>query len=148
MLKNLLKDCKISRVENAAAAAQTELQTDVLDMSGFDAVCFIALLGDVTTGSVLTLTAKQNTANSVSSPTPTDVTDGDATFTAGASDADNKLLVVDVIRPAERYVFASLTRTTANAVVDGIIAIQYRTKDFPVTQPSSILASALSTPEA
>ena len=146
MLKNLLKDCKITRVENSAVAAQTELKSDVLDMAGYDAVCFIALLGDITTGSVLTLTAKGNTADSDSSPTPVAITDGAATFTAGASDADNKLIVVDVIRPAYQYVFASLTRTTANAVVDGIIAIQYRTKDFPVTQPASILVSALAGP--
>lgn len=144
---SLLKDCKITRVENAAAAGQTELKTDVLDMSGYDGVMFVAILGDVTDTSVLTLTAKQNTANSDSSPTPTSITGASATFTAGASDADNKLLVVDVVRPTSRYVFASLTRTTANAVVDGIIAIQYRSRSVPVTQGSTVLASALSTPE-
>lgn len=144
----MLKDCKITRVANAAAAAQTEVLTDVLDMTGYDSVIFVALLGDVTVSSVLTLTAKENTANSTSSPTPTAVTGGaTAAYTATATDADNKALVVDVIRPSKQYVFASLTRTAANAVVDGIIAIQYRSRLTPVTQGSTILASALSSPE-
>jgi hypothetical protein len=52
-----------------------------------------------------------------------------------------------VVRPSKRYVFANLTRTTANATIDGIIAIQYRTRNLPVTQPATLAASALSTPE-
>lgn len=110
-------------------------------MQGYDGVVFIALLGDVTATSVVTLTAKQNTANSTSSPTPTTAVATTA-FTAGASDADNKAVVVDAFRPTSRYVFASLTRTVANAVVDGIIAIRYRGSKAPVTQGSTVLASA------
>lgn len=82
------------------------------------------------------------TASSTSSPTPVTQV-ATAAFTAGASDADNKVLVVDVFDPALRYVFASLTRTTANAVVDGIIAIQYTAGLRPTTQDASVLASAI-----
>ena len=116
---NLSKDIKITVVKAAAAAAQTELTSDVLDMQGWAGVMFIALTGDVTTGCVLTLTAKGNSANSTSSPTP--VTQGSATFTAGDTDADSKVLIVDVYEPQMRYVFASLTRTAANDLgPDGI----------------------------
>ena len=144
---SLLKDAKISRVENAAAAGTTDLDTDVLDMTGYDAVMFVALLGDATSGSVLELQVFGNTANSTSSPTPVELTDGDVTYTAGASDADNKLMVADVIRPAYRYVFARLVIDTQNCVVDGIIAIQYRSRDVPVTQGSTVLDSALIGPD-
>jgi hypothetical protein len=140
---SLLKDCKITRLENSAAAGTTDLDGDVLDMDGFDGVAFVAALGDVTTGSVLELQVFGNTANSTSSPTPVELTVDNATFTAGASDADSKLLVVDVVRPAYRYVFPRIKRGTANAVVDGVIAIQYRAKSLPVTQGSTVLASAL-----
>ena len=70
---NLSKDIKVTVVEAAGAAAQTELVTDVLDMSGYEGVIFMALLGDVTTASVLTLTAQNlelrfnNTAKTLSS---------------------------------------------------------------------------------
>lgn len=138
---NLLKNCKITVVEAAATAATTELVTDVLDMSGYDGVMFIALTGDVTASSVLTLTVKANSANSVSSPTPITQKATDA-FTAGASDADSKALVVDVYKPTLRYVFASLTRTAQNAVIGGIIAIQYQAKDMPTSQDATVIASA------
>lgn len=138
---NLSKDIKVTVVEAAATAAQTELVSDVLDMQGWAGVMFVALTGDVTTGCVLTLTAKGNSANSTSSPTP--VTQGSATFTAGDTDADSKALIVDVYDPALRYVFASLTRTTANAVVGGIIAIQYQPDSKPTSQSASVIASAV-----
>src|SRR4051812_1089871 len=94
----LLDEIDISRVANSAIAATTDVTSSVVDMAGWDGCLFIALLGDVTSTSVLTLTAKENTANSTSSPTPATVKATDA-VTAGASDCDNKTLVVDVQRP-------------------------------------------------
>lgn len=140
---SLLKDCNIVRVENAAAAAQTDLDSDVLDMSGYDAVAFIAALGDVTATSALELQVYGNTASSTSSPTPVELTADSVTYTAAASDADNKLMVVDVVRPAYRYVFCRVKRGTANAVVDGVVAVQYHAREVPVTQGSTVLGSAL-----
>lgn len=142
-MQSLLKDCKITRVANAAAAAQTDVDTTVLDMAGWDGVIFVAALGDVTNTSALELQVFGNTASSTSSPTPVELTANDVTYTAGASDADNKLMVVDVIRPNYRYVFGRVLRGTANAVVDGVFAIQYRGRSLPVTQGSTVLGSAL-----
>ncbi len=139
---NLSTDVKITVVSGAAAAATTAIDSSVLDMQGYAGVMFIALLGDVTDTSVLTLTAKGNSANSTSSPTP--VTQKATTaFTAGASTADSKALVVDVYEPALRYMFASLTRTAANAVVGGIIAIQYQAGLRPTAHDASVIASAI-----
>lgn len=138
---NLLKDVKVTVVEAAAGAAQTELVTDVLDMQGFDGVMFVALTGDVTSGSVITLTVKANSANSVSSPTPV-TQKATGAVTAGATDADSKVLAVDVYKPTLRYVFASLTRTTQDAIVGGIIAIQYGAHKKPTEQAASVIASA------
>lgn len=141
MHMNFLYDCKIIPVEPAAAAGQTTLTTDVVDMRGFDSIAFIAYLGDVSDTSVLTLTGKTNTANSVSSPTPTTLAQT-VTYTAGATNADSKLLVLDLHRPRDRYVFATLTRGTANAVVNGIIAVLYNASERPVTQHADVIASA------
>jgi hypothetical protein len=140
---NLLKGCKITVVEAAAGAGQAELVTDVLDMSGYEGVIFIALLGDVLSTSVLTLTVKGNSANSVSSPSPV-TQKASVAFTADATNADSKAIVVDVYRPTLRYVFGSFTRTVANATVGGIIAIQYDARNKPTTQDASVIASAFS----
>lgn len=138
---NLSKDVKITVVSGAASAATTAITSSVLDMQGFTGVMFVALMGDVTATSVLTLTAKGNTANSTSSPSP--VTQAAATFTAGASDADSKVLMVDVYDAQMRYMFAELTRTTANAIVGGIIAIQYGPDSKPTAQDASVIASSI-----
>lgn len=143
---SILKDCVITRVMNAVAAGTSAQNTSVLDMAGFDGVIFIALLGTVTDASVVTLTAKENTASSTSSPTPTSVTGGATADITAATDS-NHYLVVDVIRPSKRYVYAALTRTTQNAVIDGVIAIQYRSRTVPVSQPAALVGSALSSPE-
>ena len=139
---SLLKNVKVAYVAGAAVAAQTEVLSTVLDMTGYDGVMFIALLGDVTATSVLTLTAKGNTANSTSSPTPV-TQKATSAFTAGASDADSAALIVDVYDPAMRYMFASLTRTVANAVVNGIVAIQYKAEYRPTTQDATVIANAM-----
>lgn len=141
MIMNMLSDCKIMRVANSAVAAQTEVVTSVLDTLGYDSVAFVAFLGDVTATSVLGLTVKTNSASNTSSPTPV-TTEASVAFTAGAADADNKMMVVDIHKPRQRYVFASLTRTTANAVVDGVFAMLYNGQEKPLAaQDATVLAS-------
>jgi len=139
---NLLKNCKITVVEAAATAGTSDLTTDVLDMAGFEGVLWIALTGDATSGTVLTLTAKGNSANSTSSPTPITQKATDAFTSGSATDADSKVLAVDVYRPTLRYQFAVLSRATQNCVVGGIIAIQYDASYKPTTQDASVIASA------
>ena len=58
------------------------------------------------------------------------------------ADADgNKMLAVDVFRPRERYVRLVIDRATANAVIDGVIAIQYGARKMPTTHATSVAAS-------
>ncbi len=136
---NFLKNNKLAVVQVAAAAAQTALTSDAVDMAGFDAVTFAALLGDVTTGSVLTLTVEHSDASGSGFVATT----LSATFTAGATDADSKILAVELHKPTKRYARAVLTRTTANAVVGGIIAIQSAPSKAPVSQDATVIASTL-----
>lgn len=140
-----LKDCAIDPVINQAAAAQTDADSSVLDMQGFTGVCFVLKWGDVTATSALELQVFGNTANSTSSPTPVQITSSDVTFTAGATDADNKLMIVDIPRwnPTYRYAFCRAKRGTANAVIDGAVAIRYNGKNCPVTQGSGVVGSSV-----
>lgn len=134
----LLSNVKISRVLVDTVAGQAATAGDILDMAGFEGVLFIAKLGDVTATSVVTLQAQQNTANSTSGMA---TLAGSVTYTAAASDADDDLLVLDVYRPRERYVRPLLTSATADAVKNGIIAIQYGAAKAPITQPATVLDS-------
>jgi len=147
MIQSLLADTKIIRVSNGAAAGTSAVTSSVVDMQGYQGICFIASLGTVVDASVLTLTVNENTANSTSSPTPVAVTGG-ATQAFTASTSSNTDLIVDVVRPKDRYVYCVLTRTAQNATVNAIYAILYKANTRPVTQTTNILASASSSPEA
>lgn len=124
-------------VELYAAAGTSTLTSDVVDMAGFRSARAIAMLDDVSDTSVLTLTLKSNSANSTSSPTP--ATESSATFTASATSADGKTLIVDVSKPTGRYVFATLERATANAVVCGILIELYEPYSLPVTADANVV---------
>ena len=135
---SFLKNNKLAVVEATAAAAQTALTSDIIDMDGWDSVTFIALLGDVSDTCVLGLNVEHGDAAAGGDMADTTL---NATFTAGASDADSKVLAVELHKPTKRYARAVLTRTTANAVVGGIIAIQSGPSVAPVTQHASIIDS-------
>lgn len=139
MIPGYLSDeVKIDVVAAAAAAAQTDVASDILDMEGFDSVMFLALMGDVTSGSVLELAVQQNSVNSTSGMAEIN---SSGVFTAGAADADSKLLKADTKRVKEQFVRAVLSRGTQNAVVGGIIAIRYNARNIPTTDGATVIAA-------
>ncbi len=135
---NLLKGTKITRVMNAVAAGVTNQNGTTLDMSGFDGVMFIASFGALTATQVTSLKAQQGQQSNLS-----DAADLAGTLTGPMADADgNKVLVLDVYRPAERYVRCVVQRGTANAVIDGVVAIQYRGRKTPIAQDSTYVSAS------
>jgi len=131
---NLLKNIKVTRVLNAVAAGTTDQNSSILDMQGFDGVLFIAAFGTLTATQVTSLKAQQGAASDLS-----DAADLAGTATGPLADADgNKLLCLDVYRPQERYVRCVVDRGTANAVIDGVIAIQYAGSKLPISQGTTV----------
>jgi hypothetical protein len=142
---SLVKNTSWTVVENAAAAGTTDLTTDTSDMQGFDSILYIVKLGDVTSGSVITLTAYSNPTDSASGGTSEKA---GTQITAGASDYDNKLLLLEVHRPSQRYMYAVLVIDTQNAVVDSIIAVRFNAKSVPITQGSTVGQTTFGGPNA
>jgi hypothetical protein len=137
-MNNLLNNVMVTTVLGEVAAGQAANASDILDMSGYQGVMFIAKLSDsVANGGVATLKVQQNTANSTSGMA--DLT-GTVTHTDD-DDGDDGLLVLDVVNPNERYVRAVLTTATANVGISGIVAIQYGALDVPITQGTTVLDS-------
>ncbi|TVQ59910.1 MAG: hypothetical protein EA379_09525 [Phycisphaerales bacterium] len=146
MPKHLTQQTKITRTNNRAAGATTDLDGAAwVDMAGFDGVRAVAILDDVTATSALSLQVLQaDTAAGAGS----EVLAGSAEFVAGASDADNKVIVTDVLRPSKRFVRTRLKRGTANAVVDAVLLEQYSARDEPTEQSASVLSVNLLTDPA
>ena len=51
--------------------------------------------------------------------------------------------MTDLFRPQKRYVRAVVTRGTANAVIDGVIALQYSPRVEPVTNDTTVKSTKL-----
>lgn len=132
MLESLLHAAKFDKTSVAATAAETAITTgDILDLAGYDSVCAIAILGEVTTASVPTLKAYIGDDSTLAGGAYCTTT---AMHTASGNDADNTLLVLDVVKPGKRYIRFDLTRASANSVIDSIIAIRYNARTIPVAQ--------------
>lgn len=138
---NLLKNCKVTRVsaDGAGAASATPSKGTIIDMAGYNGVMFVALMGNVLDTSAVALKVAGAAVNDTAEMA---LLSGSAGGTAGASDYDDKLVVLDVYKPSQRYLEAQLFHVTANAPFDGILAIQYEPNEAPVTQGSSVVASS------
>ncbi len=133
--KFLNDEIKITRVLNAVAAGTSVQAGTGVDMSGFDGVLFIALVGTLTATQVTSLKAQQSEDNAAAD----DYTDIAGTLVGPFADGDsNKMLVLDVFRPGKRYVKPVVSRATANAVIDGVIAIQYTARTLPTAHAASV----------
>lgn len=144
MIGNLLKECKIVAISPDAAAAQTDVEPVTIDMSGFRSICVIASLGDVADTCALHLKLKVSATNAAGTAIA-----GTSAVTAGASNYDDKLMILDVKNVPHRYATPSLARGTANAALNAIIAILYNGRDCPVTQGSDVMSAvSLANPAA
>lgn len=142
-IKNLLDNVKVIRTSGATVAGTTDVDGAVIDMTqdeGYNAVLFVASLGDVTVNSVVALQARQSVNADGSSSTLIGAT---ADATATATSADNKLLLTQVVRMDPllgKYAFQRLKRGTANAVIEWMGAVLFDARKYPCPADVSELA--------
>jgi|SRR5579859_2640482 len=138
-MPNLSNAFNLVRVSNAVAAGVTAINCTHVDMEGWDGVVFICLLNALTATQQTNLAAQNGSQSN----------DSDQALITGAqtpnaADADsNKALVLDVYRPQKRYVRAVVNRGTANAVIDGVIALQYQGDKLPTKTLDATISQLL-----
>ncbi len=123
---------KYQRVSNAVSAGTTDVDSTAVDLTAAESVTFLVLLGALTSTNVTTAKLQESDDNS----TFTDVTGGTASDTV--DDDDNQILVLEYLRAKKRYVRVKLTRATANAVVDGIVAEIHGLRNSPPTNGATV----------
>jgi len=133
MASNLAHNCKIVRCSNAVAAGTTAVNGTGVDTSGYEGVLFIAQLGALTATNVTTLKAQSSTDDGSSDA----YADMSGESKAAADTESSKILYLDVADPLERWVRPVLTRATANAVVESVIAVLYGPKKMPTAQDAT-----------
>lgn len=122
---NLSKAVKFDPAVPYTVAGVTAIDSTGFDMSGFEGIQFVALLGDITTGNATNLHAEMSTAVG---GTYVDCANSAAYF-ASTQGSTSIYLIAEVYRPIKRYVRCVVDRTAggpANAVILGAWASRYR----------------------
>lgn len=120
-----------------AAGATIDNNSDRIDMTDYESVTFIAMVTDSVATGVATLTVEANDADSDSGMAA--IAGAAATATSAANDDINdKMLIVEVARPAKRYLQAVRSSATANIAYGSVIAI-LKPRRVPVTNHSTVL---------
>ena len=135
-MANHINYIKATRIANATAAGVTAINCTSVDMQDFEGVQATCSMGTLTAGQVTSLKAQSSTDNS----TWADIT---GAVTANAADGDsNKMLILDLYRPQQRYVRFVVNRATQNAVIDAVVAYQYGPKKAAVTQDATTTSTS------
>jgi len=123
-MHNLTDNVKIDQVLGYFAAGTTKRTSAILDMAGYDGVVFVAGLGTIIEDGTIDVYPEQNIINSTVGMAELAGTAA-YTVTAGAAALTYSCIIVDVFKPAERYLQCNVTPATSNAVILGIVAIRY-----------------------
>ena len=134
---NLANNISAIRISNAAAAATTDITSSAVDMQGFEGCIFIVTMGAITSGAVTSVKLQQSSDDGGSDA----YADLEETSVTVADDDDNQVVIVDIKFPRERYLKCIVDRGTQNAVVDGIVALRYGSREQPATNDSSTVVS-------
>ncbi len=133
---NLGTSTKATVASAGAAVGTTAVVGSTLDMSEFEGVLLIALVGAITDGGFV-LKAQGGAASDGS-----DKADLAGTATTLTNAQDNNIAMLDLYRPVQRYITPVGVRAgSTGAVVQGIIAIQYGPHVKPTVQDATIGAS-------
>lgn len=134
-MMSFLKECKILPVENSVSAGQATTVGEIIDTAGYGGACFIYKLGAVTDGAAVTLKVYQGSDATVSDVA--ELSGASAAIATTSSDSD-QYLIVDVIKPRERYLRPTIVTATQNVEIDSAFVILYNPDVIPVTQPATV----------
>lgn len=131
-IPNLGETVKVTVLSGPVAAGQTEIDSTALDMANYDGVMIFTLFGAITAGSDVDIAIQEG---ATASPT-TVVT---AAAQAVADTDDTKVFLHDIrADKVLRYIRVVVTRTTQDAALGGIIAVQYGARDQAPTNGSTV----------
>lgn len=134
MNQNLANEVKATRHSNAVAAGTSVITPSAgIDMAGFDGCMFAVSFGTITAGAVTSIKVQQSSDDGVADA----YSDLEGTSQTVADDDDNQVFLVDVFKPRKRYLKVIVSRATQNAVLDGILAMQYAPRVRPTTQDAT-----------
>jgi len=135
-MESFLKDFKTIAAAAATAAGTGQVNSSIIDATGYDRVAFIVHLGVVTDASLINV-AIQDSADNAN----TNMTNVGVTANLNAATSSNTAILVEALGAQKRYVRCIVNRATQNAAISAITCLLGGTKGKPVTADTSISAS-------
>jgi len=136
---SLLKNGEVARKINGVAAGTGTTNGSSVDMQGYESAMFILAIGAIDATGTVDLKV-QGSSDDGSADAFADLTGTKVSYTATD---DNKLAIVEVVNPVERYLRPVVVRSTANSVIDGCVSVLFGARKAPTTQGSTIVANEL-----
>ena len=125
----------------AGAAGTADINSDEVDTQNWDGVMFIVKFGPIVSGAVTSIKAQQDTVTGMAG-----AADLAGTGITVADTDDDKLKVLDIFKPRERFVRCVVDRATQNATVNSIVGIRYRGRKFPSTHAAEVAGEKHASP--
>lgn len=138
-IQQLARNTKATLVKTTVVAGTSDIQSDAVDMAGYEGVVFYISMGAITATAVTSANVQQSSTAALAG-TETDILGSKITI---ADDDDNQMAIIDLYRPSKRYVNAIVLRATANSVINSIIAVQYGSGKLPTTNDTATVIDAL-----
>jgi len=131
---SLFDNCAFDNIIIQTSASATDLEGEkVVDLAGYDGVCFVGIMDTVTAAGEIQLYAQFSNSSSTTDMEDDTGTAVGSTAATTTTDYDDKLLVCDVYKPQYRYASAHIDKSAQNSEVR-VIAIRYRGAKGPVEQ--------------
>jgi hypothetical protein len=124
---NLSKNVKIVKALDYASGT-ADRSGATLDMQGYQGVMMVVQFAAVAAGAVVAIKAQQGAAADLA-----DAADLAGSKIAVADDDDNQVFVLDIYRPAERYVRVVIDNDASNASAQSAVYYQYGGTELPVS---------------
>jgi len=140
---NISKETQLREIGSpVSAASNTDDNSDRIDMQNWEGARFFTVITDSAATGVGTLTIEENSADSDSGMAALSGATAAGTCVVN-DDLNQQLLMVDVYLPKERYLQAVRTSATANIAFGSCFVELYGPRKKPVSQHSTVEASAL-----
>lgn len=142
-MHNLFKEAEIRRLtfdgtNYILAAGTTDVNSGSVDTLGYEGVAFAIAVGVMASSSGVEFQA-QYSSDDGSVDTFADIVGSSVSVSADTD--DNKLVLLDIFRPKERYVrIQSIRGDGGNTTLDSLVAILYRPLQAAVTQGATVEA--------
>lgn len=133
---NLSSNTKTTLASPAAAVGTTTVVGTTLDMSGFDGVMLILVLGAFTDGTPGVKASSGALANGSDKQ--------DLLGALSSVGVSSEVAILDLYRPLDRYVTPQIVRGgSTGAVIDALVAIQYCASNKPTVQDATTIAQTV-----